>query len=202
MFVVCGHSFGLATGGPFREGSHVRKGGCAVLKKERIVVSFAAMVLASLLVSLLAGGAALAATKSFTDRVQGVEVSAGQVDKETNTREGVTFVGHAAGQFPGVMYASLDYTPSSPGPGVVNTIVGGTWYLKGPQGVVYGTFTGGTVTWDANGSVALVEATMAISGGSGKGKQLTGGTGTFVGTLSHLTFPPTVEGTLILKPPL
>jgi hypothetical protein len=42
---------------------------------------------------------------------------------------------------------------------------------------------------------------MAISGGSGKGKQLTGGTGTFAGTLSHLTFPPTVEGTLTLTPP-
>src|SRR5215203_5558806 len=106
----------MATGDPFREGSHDRKGGCAVLKKKRIVVAFAAMVLASLLASLLAGGAALAATKPFTDTVQGVEVSAGQVDEETNTRVGVTFVGHAEGPFPGVMYASLDYTPSSPAP--------------------------------------------------------------------------------------
>src|SRR5215207_9218513 len=160
----------MATGDVFREGSHVRKGGCAVLKKKRIVVTFAAMVLASLLASLLAGGAALAATKIFTDTVQGVEVSAGQVDG--NIRRGVTFVGYADGQFPGVMYASLDYTPSSPGPKADNTIAGGT------------------VTWDANGSVALVEAEMAISGGSGKGKQLIGGGGTFVGTLSHLTFPP------------
>jgi hypothetical protein len=101
------------------------------------------------------------------------------------------------------MYASLNYTPSSPAPpGEENQIVGGTWSLKGPQGVVYGTFTGGTVAWNTAGTVADVDATMAISGGSGKGKQLTGGTGTFVGTLSHLTFPPTVEGTLILEPPL
>ena len=170
--------------------------------KKRIVVAFAAMVLASLLASLLAGGAALAATKIFTDTVQGVEVSPGQVDEETNTRVGVTFVGHAEGPFPGVMYASLDYTPSSPAPdGGVNTIVGGTWSLKGPQGVVYGTFTGGRVDWNENGTVATVVATMTISGGSGKGKQLTGGSGTFDGTLSHLTFPPTVAGTLTLTTP-
>jgi hypothetical protein len=187
----------MATGDPFREGSHVRKGGCAVLKKKRIVVSFAAMVLASLLASLLVGGAALAATKSFTDRVQGVEVSAGQIDGEA--RVGVTFVGYADGQFPGVMYASLNYTPSSPVLGG-NTIVDGTWSLKGPKGVVYGTFTGGTVSWNPDGT-ATVNANMAISGGSGKGKQLTGGTGTFEGTLSHLTFPPTVVPTLELEPP-
>jgi hypothetical protein len=189
MFVVCGHSFGLATGDPFREGSHVRKGGCAVLKKERIVVTFAAMVLASLLVSLLAGGAALAATKTYTDRVQGVEVSAGQIVGDT--RVGVTFVGHADGQFPGVMYASLNYTPPQPVAGEVNQIVGGTWSLTGPEGVLIGTFTGGTVKWNADGTVAKVNAEMAISGG---------GSGRFKGTLSHLTFPPTVEGTLKLKP--
>jgi len=191
----------MATGDSFREGSHDRKGGCPVLKKKRIVVTFAAMVLASLLASLLAGGAALAATKIFTDTVQGVEVSPGQIDEATNTRVGVTFVGEADGPFPGVMYASLNYTPSSPDLVGGNTIVGGTWSLKGPQGVVYGTFTGGRVTWDANGTVATVVATMTISGGSGKGKQLIGGTGTFKGTLSHLTFPPTVQGTLTLMPP-
>src|SRR5215204_2853824 len=199
MFVVCGHSSGMATGDPFREGSHDRKGGCAVLKK-RIVVTFAAMVLASLLASLLAGGAALAATKPFTDTVQGVEVSAGQVDEETNTRVGVTFVGEANGPFPGVMYASLNYTPSSPDLDDGNTIVGGTWVLKGPKGVLYGTFTGGTVSWNADGTVAEVDADLAISGGSVKGEPVTGGTGNFLGTLSHLTFPPTVQGTLTLTP--
>ncbi len=45
-----------------------------------------------------------------------------------------------------------------------------------------------------------VKAQMAISGGSVKGKPVTGGTGTFVGLLSHLTFPPTVEGELTLRP--
>ena len=114
-----------------------------MLKKKRIVVAFAAMVLASLLASLLAGGAALAATKIFTDTVQGVEVSPGQIDEATNTRVGVTFVGEADGPFPGVMYASLNYTPSSPDLVGGNTIVGGTWSLKGPEGVLFGTFTAG-----------------------------------------------------------
>ena len=189
----------MATGDSFREGAHVRKGGRAVLKKKRIVVAFVAMVLASLLASLLAGGAALAATKTFTDGVQGVEVSAGQIDG--NIRRGVTFVGYADGRFPGAMYASLNYTPSSPNPLFGNTIVGGTWVLTGPKGVLFGTFTGGKVKWNGDGTVATVKAQMAISGGSVKGKQLTGGSGTFVGTLSHLTFPPTVEGTLTLTPP-
>jgi hypothetical protein len=201
MFVVCGHSFGLATGDPFREGAHVRKGGCAVLKKKRIVVAFTAMVLTSLLVSLLVGGTAMAATKTYTDRVQGVEVSAGQIDEATNTRVGVTFVGEANGPFPGVMYASLNYTPSRPVlDGGVNTIVGGRWVLKGQKGVLYGTFTGGTVSWNADGTVAEVDADLAIRGGSVKGEPVTGGTGTFEGTLSHLTFPPTVQGTLTLTP--
>ena len=190
----------MATGDPFRDGSRVRKGGCAVLKKKRIVVSFAAMVLASLLASLLAGGAAMAATKSFTDTVQGVEVSAGQIVGET--RVGVTFVGYADGRFPGAMYASLNYTPPQPVPGEVNQIGGGRWVLTGPKGVVYGTFTGGTVSWNEDGTVATVDAEkMAISGGSVKGEPVTGGSGSFEGTLSHLTFPPTVEGTLTLTPP-
>src|SRR5215210_5140404 len=193
MFVVCAHSFGMATGDPFRDGSRVRKGGRAVLKKKRIVVAFAAIVLALLLASLLASEAALAATKSFTDRVQGVEVSAGQIVGET--RVGVAFVGYADGRFPGAMYASLNYTPSSPGPGVVNTIVGGRWVLTGPKGVLFGTFEpGGTVSWNPDGTVATVDAEMAISGGSVKGEPVTGGSGSFEGTLSHLTFPPTVEG--------
>ena len=82
-----------------------------MLKKKRIVVAFAAIVLASLLASLLAGEAALVAPKTFTDGVQGVEVSAGQIDG--NIREGVTFVGYADGRFPGALYASLNYTPRS-----------------------------------------------------------------------------------------
>ena len=161
---------------------------------KRIMVLFTATLLAS----LLAGGAALAATKTFTDRVQGAEVSAGQIAGDT--RVGVTFVGYADGKFPGAMYASLDYTPPQPGPGIENEIVGGTWFLTGPKGELFGTFTGGTVVWNDDGTVASVDASMEISGVRVKGKPVSGGSGSFVGTLSHLTFPPTVEGTLTLAP--
>jgi len=175
----------MATGDPFREGAHVRKGGCPVLKKKRIVGTFAAMVLASLLASLLAGGAAMADTKSFTDRVQGVEASAGQIDHDTNTRVGVTFVGYADGRFPGAMYASLNYTPPQPVPGEVNQIVGGRWVLTGPKGVLFGTFTGRKVKWNDDGAVATAKAEkMAISGGSVKGKPVTGGAGHSRGRLA------------------
>ena len=168
------------------------------MPNKRIVVTFAAMMLALLLASLLAGGAATAATRTFTDTVQGVEVSAGQIDG--NIRRGVAFVGYADGRFPGAMYASLNYTPSSPNPLFGNTIVGGTWGLMGPKGVLFGTFTGRKVKWNDDGTVATVKAQMAISGGSVKGKPVTGGSGSFKGTLSHLTFPPTVQGTLTLTP--
>jgi len=67
--------------------------------------------------------------------------------------------------------------------------------------VLFGTFTGGKVKWNEDGTVATVKAQMAISGGSVKGEPVTGGSGSFAGTLSHLTFPPTVEGKLTREPP-
>jgi hypothetical protein len=92
---------------------------------------------------LLASGAALAATTTYTDQVRGVEISAGQIVDQT--RVGATFVGRADGQLPGLLGASINYTPPRPGPDVVNTIVGGQWSLVGPWGVLFGSFTGGEV---------------------------------------------------------
>jgi hypothetical protein len=147
---------------------------------------------------LLASGAALAATETYTDEVRGVEISAGRaVD---GTRVGATFVGRASGQLPGLLYASVNYTPPRPGPDVVNTIVGGQWSLVGPWGLLYGSFTGGEVQWNSEGTLASVNANMVILGGKVNGKPVTGGCGSFVGTLSHLTFPPTIKGKLRLTP--
>jgi hypothetical protein len=146
---------------------------------------------------LLASGAALAAT-TYTDEVRGVEISAGRVVGET--RVGATFVGRASGQLPGLLYASVNYTPPRPGPSVVNTIVGGRWSLVGPWGVLYGSFTGGEVRWNSAGTLASVNADMTIVGGTVNGKVVSGGSGSFVGTLSHRTFPPTITGTLTLTP--
>lgn len=147
---------------------------------------------------LLASGAALAVTKTYTDEVRGVEISAGQVVNET--RVGATFVGRASGQLPGLLYASVNYTPPHPGPNVVNTIAGGQWSLVGPQGALFGSFSGGEVRWNSAGTVASVNANMMITGGTVNGKAVSGGSGSFVGTLSHLTFPPQINGTLTLRP--
>ena len=147
---------------------------------------------------LLASGAALATTTTDTDKVRGVEISAGQIVDQT--RVGATFVGRADGQLPGLLYASINYTPPRPGPNIVNTIVGGQWYLSGPWGVLYGSFTGGEVRWNSAGTLASVNADMVILGGTVNGKAVSGGSGSFVGTLSHLTFPPTIKGTLTLTP--
>jgi hypothetical protein len=98
------------------------------------------------------------------------------------------------------MFASINYQPPRPGPDVTNTIVGGQWYLAGSGGELFGSFTGGTVQWDSTGTVASVDADMAIAGGTVNGKLVRGGSGNFAGTLSHLTFPPTINGTLTLTP--
>jgi hypothetical protein len=126
------------------------------------------------------------------------EISAGQVVGET--RVGATFVGRANGQLPGLLYASVNYTPPRPGPNVVNTITGGQWSLVGSWGVLYGSFTGGEVLWNSAGTQASVNAEMVIVGGRVNGKVVSGGSGSFAGTLSHLTFPPTISGTLMLTP--
>jgi len=43
--------------------------------------------------------------------------------------------------------------------------------------VLFGTFTGGTVEWNEDGTVATVDAEMAISGGSVKGEPSPAGAG-------------------------
>ena len=141
---------------------------------------------------------ALAATKTYTDEVRGVEISAGQIVGET--RVGASFVGQASGGLPASMFASINYTPPRPGPGVTNTIVGGHWSLAGSWGVLFGSFTGGTVQWNRRGTVASVNANMTITDGRVKGRDVSGGVGSFAGTLSHRTFPPTIRGTLTLAP--
>jgi hypothetical protein len=149
---------------------------------------------------LLGSVASLAATKTYTDKVRGVEISAGRIVDQT--RMGATFVGRADGQLPGRLHASINYTPPRPGPNTVNTIVGGKWSLRGSWGRLYGSFTGGEVRWNSAGTRASVNSDMEIHGGSVHGEAVSGGGGSFVGTLSHLTFPPTIEGTLTLTPHL
>jgi hypothetical protein len=153
---------------------------------------------------LVHSGATLAgpaSTVAATDTLSGIEISPGIVIG--SVRHGATFLGRAAGQLPGVWAVSINYTPPRPGPNVVNTIVGGSWALavfsNGTfEGVVYGSVPDGTVTWNATGTVASISADLTVLGGTGQFIGATG-TGTFSGTLSHLTFPPTIAGTLSLS---
>jgi hypothetical protein len=132
---------------------------------------------------------------------RGIEISAGTI--VGNTRFGATFVGEVAGDLPGNLIASVNYTPPAPGPNVTNDIVGGEWALCGAQGTVFGSFTGGTVRWNADGTLADITANMNVLGGAVNGVSVSGGTGTFSGVLDHgplaQGLPPTVSGALQLQ---
>src|SRR5215212_10237887 len=127
---------------------------------------------------------------TYTDTVQGVEFSAGTIADDT--RLGASFAGEATGDLPGFLVASIDYTPSSPGPGVTNNIVGGGWTLLGNRSTILGSFTGGTVQWNEDGTLADVVADMSVLGGSVDGIPVSsGGTGAFGGVLDQASNPRT-----------
>ncbi len=147
---------------------------------------------------------AAAPPTSYADEVatgRGIEISAGTISGDT--RLGATFIGEMAGDLPGVLIASTNYTPPSPGPGVTNNIVGGEWALCGPWGTVFGTFTSGKVQWNADESLADIAVGMSVLGGSVNGVPVSGGNGTFGGVLDHRPLegrlPPTVSGALSLQ---
>jgi hypothetical protein len=138
---------------------------------------------------------------TYTDTVQGTEFSAGTI--EGDTRFGASFAGEATGNLPGFLVATTDYMPPSPGPNTTNNLVGGGWTLLGERGTVFGSFNGGTVQWNADGTMADIVADMSVLGGRVDGVPVSsGGVGTFEGVLDHrpLTqgLPPTVGGTLQL----
>lgn len=143
---------------------------------------------------------------SYTNTVvggRGYEISAGAISGDT--RYGATFVGDVGGELPGLFFSAINYTPPSPGPGVTNYVTGGEWALCGSWGVLYGNFTDGTVTWNADGTFAEVATNMVVSGGSVNGVVVAGGSGSFGGVLDHTPLaqglPPTIGGTLQLDIP-
>ena len=144
------------------------------------------------------------AQSSAQDTIRGVEIAAGR--KVGMYRVGATFAATATGTVPGALTVTIKYTPNSPGVGVTNTIVGGEWVLLVYQnrqflGSLFGTVTGGSAVWNSSGTtttVANASVALKICGGTGKYARKSG-TGSFSGTLSHQTFPPTITGTLGLN---
>jgi hypothetical protein len=141
------------------------------------------------------------ATNNYSATLQGLEISPGVV--LGNRRVGTSFVGHASGQLPGLWAASFSYSPPSPGPNVVNAIQGGVWEVSVVRngrlrGKLVGTITGGTASWNADGTVAAIAVSLKVLRGTGAYAGFKG-TGAFQGTLSHLAFPPPIGGTLTLN---
>lgn len=178
-------------------------------------VLFIVALLAALLVAVVSTpsveaqqqqGAVAAGQTTYVDQLSGYEISPGI--KYGGVRYGATFVGQAYGELPGYFYGSINYTPASVGPSVTNQIIGGYWSLKAfdqqgnYQGIVYGRFTGGTVSWDETGTVAQVSATMSVMGGT-RAYRGARGMGFFNGQLDHGPWDqrvglPTVGGQLQL----
>ncbi len=161
-----------------------------------------ALALVLALLSPLALASTAVAATTYTDSVRGIEIFQGVVIG--SVRYGVTFVGRATGPLPGVISTSINYSPPNPGAGVTNTVVSGKWALAVIEnGVFRGKLLGtvvpvvSTAVWNGDVSAAAVNLTLTITGGTGAFAGATG-SGSFGGFLSHLTFPPTFGGTLIL----
>jgi hypothetical protein len=146
-------------------------------------------------------GAAQSPVEGTDTMMLGIEVSPGIII--AGTRYGAAFTGLSFGDLPGTWVVTIRYNnPPAPKPGVTNHIVGGSWLLNVYQfgvyrGSIWGVVTGGTATWPSQGDqVADVKAGLSITGGSGAFSGALGAQGTFTGKLSHVTFPPTMSGTL------
>lgn len=131
--------------------------------------------------------------QTLTGVVDAIEIAAGST--EGDVTYGAAFVGQIGGDFNAFVEFSIDYTPPEPAPNVVHTIVGGSWRIERDDGVLAGTFTGGTAAWDENEFNAAVTGELLVTEATGV-FAAAGGTGTFEGTLSHRTFPPSLDGTL------
>jgi hypothetical protein len=145
---------------------------------------------------------AQAQTKPTT--LQGIEVSSGLEGGERGVTYGVSFLGKTTGVLPGSFFMSLNHTsflsPDSP----INTINGGTWSLAVYQynrylGAIYGRVAEGSMNWKAPDTVAAVNITLMVDGGT---RIFTGvsGKGTFTGTLNRMVDDkPAMNGTLNLQ---
>ncbi len=127
--------------------------------------------------------------------IGGREIWPGTTSGDVTT--GLSFIGVTTGDVAGSFQASMNYTPPNPGPNVVNTLLGGTWSISSDDGNLSGTISGGMAIWDDTTSNAAVTGQFVVVDGTGRFEDASG-TGEFTGVLSHLVFPPTLIGDLVL----
>jgi hypothetical protein len=73
--------------------------------------------------------------------------------------------------------------------GGTTPVTGGSWLIRTEKDrVIAGTITGGTLTYNGDGTFTVVLTLELTQGGNG--------TVTFTGLLDHNVFPPTIAGTL------
>ena len=106
------------------------------------------------------------------------------------------FYGVYAGQFGsnplsvGTLLVRVTHTLPLPEPGVPGAVTGGAWQIKFLNGnAIGGLITGGSLSNNDDGTFRVIVNMLATINGTG--------TNTFVGTLSHNTFPPTLLGRVI-----
>ena len=106
------------------------------------------------------------------------------------------FFGLYAGQFGsnphavGTIIVRVTHTLPLPEPGVPGGVTGGAWLIKFLNGrTIGGIITGGALSNNDDGTYQVIANMLATFNGTG--------TNTFVGTLSHNTFPPTLLGLVI-----
>ena len=102
------------------------------------------------------------------------------------------FKGLVNGRFAlGTIAFAVNHETPLPDSGATKLVTGGGWKLQLLSGqTLLGVVTGGTVHNNGDGTYGVV-ANMAIAGGGGA---------TFIGTLSHKTFPPTIWGVITSVP--
>ena len=141
-------------------------------------------------------------------KLQGIEVSPGIEDAERGVVNGASYLGKTSGTFAGSFFMSLSYdkTSSASLPPIpdVNKIRIGTWSLpvyRSNQylGAIYGRVVEGAMQWNDDRSIATVNITLSVDGGTQTFADANG-KGTFVGKLNRATKgKPTMNGMLTIE---
>jgi hypothetical protein len=153
--------------------------------------------------TFLAGLSWSAQAQNRLTTIKGIEATPGVETPERGVINGTSFLGKTSGLYPGSFFMSLNYTTQSFGfSQTQNIITIGTWSLpvyRANQylGAVYGRVVDGTMDWNSDKTIATVNITMSVDGGT-QTFEKSNGKANFVGTLDRTTRgKPTLNGSLM-----